>query len=57
MATKQKGCSQSCVAAFCILNSVIVCSCPVLQRALILTDESSGGQKAAENREAVAFVC
>ena len=49
------GCSLSCAEAFCIMNSIIIfCSCTLLYWALILTDESSGGQKAVKSGEAVA---
>ena len=35
---------------FCIMNSIIIfCSCTVLCWVLILTDESSGGQKAVKS--------
>lgn len=52
---KPEGCGLSYAEAFCIMNSVIIfCSCTVLCRALILTDESSGGQKAVKSTEAVA---
>lgn len=52
---KPGGCSLSYAGAFCIMNSIIIfCSCTVLCWVLILTDESSGGQKAVKSGEAVA---
>lgn len=52
---KPGGCSLSYAEAFCIMNSIIIfCSCTVLCWVLILTDESSGGQKAVESEEAAA---
>lgn len=52
---KPGGYSLRYAEAFCIMNSIIIfCSCIVLCWVLILTDESSGGQKAVKSGGAVA---